>query len=145
MARICDNTLLNSGDSSSSETFAGLFQRNLLRRVQNTALRLEDAVNEWVTNSESCLSNFVSKHWADADQGQIGFWERYTSPCERWWKATFEHKSGRKMTLQIDINFARLFSCRWMSSSSPSYHNHQSPGLREGVWQACISSAASRR
>ncbi|KAG0619346.1 hypothetical protein M758_4G132600 [Ceratodon purpureus] len=103
VARICDNTLLNSGDSCSSETFAGLFQRNLLRRVQNTALHLEDAVNNWVTNSESCLSNFVSKHWADADQGQIGFWERYTSPCERWWKATFEHKSGRKMTLQMDI------------------------------------------
>lgn len=103
VARICDNTLLNSRDSSSRETFAGLFQRNLLRRVQNTALRLEDALNDWVTNYESCLSNFVSKHWADADQGRIGLWERYTSPCERWWKATFEHKSGRKMTLQMDI------------------------------------------
>ena len=100
MAQIHDNTLLSFGSSSS--TFAGVFQRNLLRRVQITALDFEGALDNWVTDSD-CLSGFVMKHWAEADQGQIRRWMRYNSPCERWWKATFEHKSGRQMILQKDV------------------------------------------
>ena len=102
VARIHDNTLLNSGSSSSTE-FAVVFQRNLLRRVQNTALDLEGALDKILGTDSDCLSGFVMKHWADADQSRIGCWMRYNSPCECWWKATFEHKSGRQMILQMDI------------------------------------------
>ncbi|KAJ7521861.1 hypothetical protein O6H91_19G071900 [Diphasiastrum complanatum] len=97
VARIHDNTLLNF------ESSLGTFQRHLLRRVQNTALRLEETLNELIKTNNS-LNDFIVKHWADGEQGQVECWTQYSSPCERWWKSGFKHfSSGRSVILQMDI------------------------------------------
>jgi hypothetical protein len=99
LARIYDNVLLNS------ESAVTRFQRNLLRRVQLTALRLEKALQRHLKQHGDCLDGFVRCHWADATQGHTELpWTHYDSPGEHWWTTTFKHDSfdGHKSTLHVD-------------------------------------------
>ncbi|CAK9043094.1 unnamed protein product [Durusdinium trenchii] len=91
-----DNILLSTTQVKNMEPC----RKQLLYQARRNALDLEDQLHQVISDGQT-LSAWLLEHWSDSQGGQLGHWERYEAPAERWYKVSF-HREDESL-IQVDV------------------------------------------